>query len=312
MRNTFVKTLTNLVQNDPKVIVLTADMGFGVFEEFQANFPDRFINTGVAEANTAGIAAGLALSGYTVFFYAQATFATMRCFEQIRLDIASNNLNVKIVGTSAGFNLSQYGVSHYAVEDIALMRLLPNMTVLCPGDLYEAELVTIAAYKIKGPAYIRISRSNSGPDQKIHQSKPRFKIGHPILLSRGKNAALIATGSMLFLAQQVVKTLKTKGLSVSLISMPTVKPINARVVSQFLKNKKIIFTLEEHTIIGGLGSAVIELLGNANKGLRVIALGLQDRFLHVAGTREYLLSRHNLSHDHIVSRILKDIKKYDK
>lgn len=309
MRNIFVKTLTDLMRQDAGIITLTADMGFGVFEELRDEFSDRFINTGVAEADTVGIAAGLALSGYTVFFYAQAPFATMRCYEQIRLDISSNNLNVKIIGTSAGFTLSQYGLSHYALEDVAIMRVLPNMKIICPGDLYEAELATKAAYKVKGPVYIRIGRSNNGPDQAIHAKKPNFQIGRSFFLNKGKDAAIIATGSMLFAANQAVKLLKENNIHVDFISMPTIKPIDRAVILKIVKNKKIIFTAEEHSIIGGLGSAVAEIAAENWNSAKIIRLGAEDKFLHIAGSRDYLLERNNLTPILIAKRIIKELKR---
>lgn len=308
MRGTFVRTLTGMMEKDEKIIVVTADMGFGTFEELRDKFPDRFINTGVSEANAVGISAGLALSGYTVFFYSQAAFATLRCFEQIRLDVASNNLNVKIVGTSAGFTLCQYGVSHFALEDVAAMRSLPNMTVMCPGDLYEAEAVTKASCSFKGPAYIRIGRSNSGPDVFIHSKKPNLKIGEPIIVKKGDQATIISTGSMLFLAREVMERLHDKGISASLISLPTVKPLDSRKVLGIFKKNKTVYVMEEHSVIGGLGSAISELVTDRGLSYQVIRLGTGDRFLHVTGSRDYLLALHGLTADHIATRVAQDLR----
>lgn len=298
------------MRRDPKIMTLTADMGFGVFEGIQKSFGNRFINTGVAEANTAGIAAGFALSGHTVFFYGQATFVTMRCFEQVRLDIASHNLNVKIIGTSAGFTLSQYGVSHHSIEDVALMRLLPNMTVLCPGDLYEAEWAINLAHAIKGPVYVRIGRTSNGADTNIHRKKPILALGSPILLKRGKKAVLIANGSMLARASDVVSVLERRGISTSLISMPTVKPVNKRALLRVVDGAKVVFTLEEHFVIGGLGSAVADAMENSAVHIPIIKLGIRDTFLHIVGSRDYLLAKNKLSVESISSAIIRDIKKY--
>lgn len=302
MRTVLVKHLTDILSKDKKSILLTSDMGFGVLENIQFKFPKQFINTGVAEANTAGIAAGLALSGYTVFFYAQAAFATMRCFEQVRLDIASHNLNVKIIGTSAGFSLSQYGTSHYSIEDIALMRLLPNMKIFCPGDLYEVKAALRLAYKSKGPAYIRIGKTNNGNDQYIHRIKSNIKIGKAIVIKKGEDAALMATGSMLFRAREVIDLLKSK-IDVALISVPIIKPIDKELICDIVAKKIPIFTLEEHSIIGGLGSAVAEVVADSGNG-RVIRMGINDRFLHITGSRDYLLSRYSLSAKQIAKKIL--------
>jgi transketolase len=297
-----------MMEKDEKIIVVTADMGYGTFEALRDKFPDRFINTGVSEANAAGVSAGLALSGYTVFFYAQAAFVTLRCFEQVRLDIASNDLDVKLVGTSAGFTLCQYGVSHFALEDVAAMRSLPNMTVMCPGDIYEAEWATKASCSFKGPAYIRIGRSNSGPDVFIHPKKPSLKIGEPIIIRKGDKATVVSTGSMLFLAREVEKELHAKKINASLVSMPTVKPLNGPKTLNLFKKNKAVYVMEEHSVIGGLGSAISELVTDRGLPYKVVRLGTGDKFLHVAGSRDYLLSLHGLTAKKIAARIARDIK----
>ena len=264
MRDTFVRILIKRMRTDTSIFVVTADMGFGVFEELKKEFPDRFLNAGVAEANSVGVSAGLAMSGYTVIFYAQASFATLRCFEQIRLDVASNNLNVKIAGTSSGFTLSQYGTSHYSVEDMGIMRTLPNMTILSPGDLFEAEAATNFMLDNDGPMYLRIGRSNAGPDIKIHRTMPLLRAGRPLMVRRGGSAIIFAAGSMLYNALRAWELLMKSGVKSSLFSSPFLKPIDTAFVKKILKGKNIIFTLEEHSEIGGLGSAIAELVAENN------------------------------------------------
>lgn len=309
MRGKFVKTLIDRMRRDPKIFTVTADMGFGVFEELKKEFPDRFLNAGVAEANSIGIAAGLAMSGYKVVFYAQAPFATLRCFEQIKLDVASSNRNVKIVGTSSGFTLSQYGTSHYAVEDVGIMRILPNMMIISPGDLFEVEAATNFMLNSDGPAYLRIGRSNAGPDIKIHGSEVILKTGRPISIEQNGDAAIFATGSMLYYAHQVWKSLSKNKIKISLFSAPFIKPIDTAYLKKLLKDKKIIFTIEEHSKIGGLGTAIAELVAEENLKVPVIRMGTEDKFVHLAGSRDYLLSRHNLSVKQIEIRIKAKLKK---
>lgn len=310
MRSTFAKTVIELMKTDPSIILLTADMGVGVFEELQSIFPERLINTGVAEANTVGIAAGFALSGFKPIFYAQAPFATMRCFEQIRLDIAVNNLPVVVVGTSAGFTLSQYGVSHHSVEDIALMRLLPNMTIVCPGDIFEAEMATRAAVASSSPIYIRIGRSDSfGSDQLIHTDKPSFSIGKSIMLSHGTDIALIATGSMLLSAKKISSLLEKDGLSVSLISMHTIKPLDGELVKKISKKVRLIATIEEHREQGGLGSAVIESFSEDLRKIKFMRYGVKDTYHHLCGTREYFLSQHCLTTEQVYKNLSEEIRR---
>lgn len=309
MRGTFVKTLIGMMEKDENIMVVSADMGFNTFEPLRDKFPERFINTGISEADAAGISAGLALSGHTVFFFAQASFVTLRCFEQIRLDIASNNLNVKIVGGSSGITLSQYGVSHFALEDVAAMRALPNMAVMCPGDLYEAEEITKLSCSFKGPAYIRIGRTNSGPDVFIHPKKPKIKIGEPVFINKQNGPVIISTGSMLFFAKEVVEKLRLKNICASFVSLPTVKPLNSKKIIDLFKKNKIAYVFEEHSVLGGLGSAISEIITDKGLPYKVVKMGTQDKFLHVAGSREYLLGLHGLATNKVVARIIKDSAK---
>lgn len=307
MRTKFIETTIELMRKNSRILFLTADMGYGALEELVREFPDRFINVGVSEANAAGIAAGLALSGYRVIFYAQASFATMRCFEQVRLDIASNNLDVKIVGTSAGFTLCQYGVSHFAMEDVGLMRLLPNMKILCPGDTLEAEIATRVSLENKGPFYIRIGRTNSGADVKVH-SKKTLNISKLIKIRDGKNIALITSGSMMLTTLKVKDVLESKGISTAIFSMPTIKPIDKMGIKKLQDKFKMIVSIEEHYITGGAGSAIGDVLVN-RKGAKLLKLGNPDIFLHVTGSRDYLLKKCGLSVDKITARIMANLGK---
>lgn len=306
MRSKFIETTIELMRKNSRILFLTADMGYGALEELAEEFPDRFINVGVSEANAVGISAGLALSGYRVIFYAQASFATMRCFEQVRLDIASNNLDVKIVGTSAGFTLCQYGVSHFAMEDVGLMRLLPNMKILCPGDILEAELAAKLALENKGPFYVRIGRTNSGPDVKIH-SKKTLDIGGIIKIKDGNRVALITSGSMMLIALKAKEILESKGISTALFSLPMIKPIDEKGLKKIQDKFKIIVSIEEHYITGGAGSAIEDVLID-RKGAKLLKLGNPDIFLHITGSRDYLLSKCGLSPDKIAARVISDFK----
>jgi transketolase len=300
MRTAFVETLTGLMRKDKKIIVLTADMGFSVLEEIQREFPKRFMNTGVTEQGTIGIATGLALNGYKVFVYAQACFLTMRCFEQVRLDVAYNNVNVKLVGTAAGFSLNQLGVSHFAGEDVALMRLLPGMTVLAPGDPLEGRWAIKTAHKTNGPFYIRLTKNNCPV---IHSTFPDVKIGKGIKIIDGKDFSLFVSGNLLPQAQQVVSILRKTGKSGSLISMPSVKPLDVNLILDEAKKTNKVFSLEEHFITGGLGSAIAEVLAENRVNVQFKRLGVQDSFTKVCGSSEYLKDINNLS----VEKILKQI-----
>lgn len=306
MRTAFLNTLTDLMRKDKDIITITADMGFSVFEDVQKEFPTRFINTGVAEQSSIGIATGLALSGFKVYFYAQAPFATMRCFEQIRLDVAFNKVSVKIVGVASGFHSNQLGVSHFALEDVALMRLLPNMTIFTPGDPVEATWATNEAYKIDGPTYIRLTKSGSPI---VHSQKTNFKVGKGVILKQGKDACILVSGNLLPLAIEIHEFLLKKNISITIVSMPTVKPIDDKLILQLAKNTKNIFTLEEHSILGGLGSIVAEILASNGTSTMLNRLGAPDKFTNITGSHEYLLSKNELSIKSLVRKILTQLSR---
>jgi len=308
MRAAFLQTLLNIMRVDKNVITLTADMGFSIFEDMQKEFPKQFINTGVTEQSSIGLATGLALSGYTVYFYAQAPFATMRCFEQIRLDVAYNNVNVKIVGTASGFSSNQLGVSHFSLEDIALMRLLPNMTVFSPGDPLESEWATRTAYEISGPVYIRLTKDGSPI---IHEVKVKqsFILGKGIEITKGSDFTLFVSGSLLPMAKQIVTNLALKKLNGTCISLPVVKPIDRKLILKKAKETRYLFTLEEHSIIGGLGSAVAEVLAESHISVFFHRFGVPDKFTSITGSQQYLLNYNGLSAEKIGKSILDFIVK---
>jgi len=308
MRTAFLQTLLDIMHTDKNVITLTADMGFSVFEDMQKEFPKRFINTGVTEQSSIGIATGLALSGHIVYFYAQAPFATMRCFEQIRLDVSYNNVNVKIVGTASGFSSNQLGVSHFSLEDIALMRLLPNMTIFSPGDPLESEWATRTAYEIAGPVYIRLTKSGSPV---IHESKLKqsFTLGKGIEITNGSDFTLLVSGSLLPMAKQIIDELAQKNLKGTLISLPVIKPIDNNIIIKKAKTTKYLFTLEEHSIIGGLGSAVAEILAESQSSVFFHRFGVSDKFTSITGSQPYLLDYNGLSAEKVGKSILNFIAK---
>lgn len=306
MRTAFLQTLTELMRKDKNLIAITADMGFSVFEELQKEFPKRFINTGVTEQASIGIATGFALSGHKVFFYAQAPFATMRCFEQIRLDVSYNNMDIKIVGVSAGFASNQLGVSHYAVEDVGLMRMLPEMTIFTPGDPSEAKWATKSAYSLSTPCYIRLTKAGS-PIVHTHSFNP--KIGVMVQVMEGGMATLFVSGSLLPMGKDIVELLHERNIEVALYSVPVVKPIDNNTIIETAKKTKAIFTLEEHSVIGGLGSAVAEIIAKEKLQVSYEAFGIPDKFTDIVGSPEYLLEYVGLSKEEIVKKIQLSLKK---
>lgn len=307
MRTTFARTLEGLAEIDDSIFLLTADLGFKLFDRFRCVYPDRFINVGVAEANMIGVAAGLALSGKNVYCYSIVPFLTMRCLEQTRVDLCYQNLNVKLVGVGGGLSYGLEGMTHHAIEDISIMRSLPNMTVVAPGDVLEVEAVVKRSSNHKGPIYIRLGRDG---EPQVHEVLPRFEIAKGIVIKSGSDIAIIATGTMLHPAKVAADTLRSRGLSVSLISMHTIKPLDEDLVEQCARQSEAIFTVEEHSIIGGLGSAMAEALIELGYKGFFRRIGLPDRYCPDIGRVEYLRERCGLASESIVNRILREYGEY--
>lgn len=303
MRTAFVDALTELASRNKEVYLISADMGFSVFEEFQKKFPDRFLNLGISESNVAGVAAGLALTGNLVYIYSFASFITMRCFEQIRLDICYHKANVKIIGLGGGLTYALDGPTHHATEDIAIMRALPDMVVLCPADPVETKLAIEASSLRNGPCYIRIGKKGEGT---IHQKKIEFEIGKGIVVREGDDLTIIATGNMLQNAVSASKSLEGAGISARVVSMHTVKPLDRELILSCASDTGIVFTLEEHGIIGGLGSAVAEVLAESGSNCFFRRMALPDRFFKEVGNQEYLRSISSLTPSGIHEVILKE------
>lgn len=309
MRTAFITTLHELAKKDKNIFLLNGDLGFSVLEEFTKAYPERSLNMGVAEANMMGVAAGLALSGKTVFVYSIIPFVTARVFEQVRNDIALQKANVKIVGVGSGLTYGQLGPTHHSIEDIAIMRVLPHMTVVCPGDPFETAEATRALAAMKGPAYLRIGKKG---EPMVHNHTPLFKIGKGILIRKGNAGTLIATGNMLPTAATVVDELAKRGRKIRLISMHTVKPLDERMIKKAMEETPAIFTLEEHNVIGGLGSAVAEALAETHQSKKTNyfrRFGIRDRFTITAGSHDFLRTLHALSPRDISNVIWRDLKK---
>jgi len=284
LRTTFINTLRDLARKDERIFLITIDMGYSVLEQFREEFPDRFLNTGIAEQNAIGVAAGLALSGKIVYVYSIIPFVTMRCFEQVRLDLAYNNANVKLVGIGAGMTYGPFGASHHSIEDIAIMRSIPNMTVLCPGDPIETEQLTRQSYEIKSPVYIRLGKNG---EPKIHSEETKIKLGHATQVTEGNDLILITTSNMLEKGKKWVDEWKEEGISVRLISMHTIKPFDVQTVKELIDYNIPIITLEEHNIIGGLGSAVAEVIAESGKAVSFKRIGVPDKYSHYVGSHEF-------------------------
>ena len=300
MRTAFIKTLCELAEQDERIWLLCGDLGYSVLEGFSSRFPNRFVNVGVAEQNMTGIAAGLALSGKVVFIYSIANFPVMRCLEQIRNDVCYHNLNVKIVTVGGGLTYGSLGYTHHGVEDIAVMRVLPNMTVIAPGDPVEARLATQAILNTPGPCYLRLGKAG---EPVVHQIEPEFQVGKAISLQLGSDLTLISTGGMLQSVVLAAEKLASQGYSVQVLSMPTVCPLDEPAIVQAAKQTGKIITVEEHGL-GGLGSAVAEVLALGGIPVKFRLLRLQREAMKVAGSQTVLRSSQGLSIERIVDEAI--------
>src|SRR5215470_7905653 len=243
MRNAFVRGLTAAAAADDRIVFLTGDLGFKLFDDFAQRFPGRFINVGVAEATMASVATGLALAGKKPFIYSIAPFVTLRCYEQIRNDICYHAADVTVVGVGGGYSYGPNGPTHHALEDIAVMRVLPNMTVVCPGDPLETIAAVQALVVHRGPAYLRLGRAG---EPAVHPAPVSFRIGQSLVLREGHDIALLSTGNMLATAVQVADGLAAAGLTCRVVSMPTIKPLDTPTLDDAFRCTRLVVTLEEH------------------------------------------------------------------
>ncbi len=300
MRDTFVKTALEIAKKDKNVHIVTGDLGFGVLKPFFEGLPDQITNVGISEQNMTGVAAGMALEGKTVYTYSIGNFPTLRCIEQIRNDCAYHNANVKIVCVGGGFVYGSLGMSHHATEDIAVMRAMPDVTVMAPGDLVEAECATRAIYETPGTCYLRLGR---GGEKRIHEKIDNFQIGKAIKINDGERVAIFTTGGIFDEAQEAVELLKESGINAALYTFPTVKPIDSETVRECASKFDYIVTVEEHNIIGGFGGAVAEELASFKNSCVQLRIGLNDTYSCIVGTQKYLRDYYGMSAAKIKSRI---------
>ncbi len=302
-RDAYGEALLELGKKRPDLVVLDADLsGSTKTEKFAKTFPERFFNLGVSEQDLIGTAGGLSLAGKMPFASTFAVFETGRAWEQIRQTICYSNLNVKLVATHSGITVGEDGASHQAIEDIALMRVLPNMTVVVPSDGYETKQVINAIADYYGPVYVRLGRA------KVPVVMPddyNFKIGKAYTFKLGRDVNIIATGIMVAKALEAAETCKNDGIDVGVINMSTIKPLDTEILLEASKQCSLIVTAEEHSIIGGLGSAVCEFLSELNP-IKVIRIGIKDDF-GCSGSPDELLKLYGLTSDDIVKTIKESI-----
>lgn len=304
MRNAFAEEITKIAAADPKVVLLSGDIGNRLFDEYKQKFPTRFYNCGVAEANMASMAAGLAMCGFRPITYTITSFNTTRCLEQIRVDICYHNMPVIVVGVGSGLSYATLGCTHHTCEDISFLRSIPNMTVVCPGDSLELRSLLWDAMKQKGPIYIRMGKKG---EPKVYEELPQAKIGKANIIKNGKDICILATGNLLPMAMEVSKILP---IPVQVVSLHTVKPLDIAALRSFSQNFSLFATLEEHSLIGGIGSAIAEWMVDNNIQIPLVRFGTKDEFPHKLGSQDYIRDYFGLNPEKIAKNILTKWEQY--
>lgn len=300
MRDAFIARLAELAEQDDRIMLITGDLGFGVLNDFAQRFPKQFLNAGVAEQNMTMLATGLAMEGRVVFTYSIGNFPTLRPLEFIRNDACYHQANVKVVCIGGGFSYGQLGISHHATEDLSILRALPNMTVVAPGDDFETREATTALAATPGTCYLRLDRSSMVVD-----SEAPFELGRARVVREGNDLTLISTGGMLGEAIRAADRLAERGVRARVVSMHTVKPLDLYAIRLAAQETGGILTLEEHTIEGGLGGAVAEAcLENSWIPRFFRRIGLQSKFSSVVGDQDYLRRIYGLDAEAIVDAAL--------
>lgn len=306
MRKTLSDLLVCYAQRDERVVLLTGDHGYSLFDEFRRVCPNQYINAGIAEQNMVGMAAGLAKSGYFPIVYGLSAFIPIRVLEQIKLDVCHDRLPVIFLGDGAGFVYAELGTSHQSTEDIAVTRAIPNLSIFSPADRHELAACFDLAMNLRKTSYIRLGKADLGD---IHQDKIKFNLGELLNLTHYPDArvAIIATGSMVKEAQKIISSMPL-GL-VCLWSAPCIKPIDKSLVADICNKYEIIITLEEHSIIGGLGSLIAEISTDTYPK-KVLKIGVQDRFSEKCGSYAYLQKEHLLDTESITNLLSPIMQKF--
>lgn len=304
-RSGFGVALDELGEKNPNVVALCADLtGSLKMNNFAKNYPERFIQTGIAEANMIGLAAGLATSGKIPFAGTFAVFASGRTYDQIRLTAAYSNKNIKIAASHSGISVGEDGASHQMIEDLALMRVLPNMVVINTCDFNQTKAATLSAAEYVGPVYLRFGRPkvpNFTPENQ------KFEIGKAVILNEGSDVTIIATGHPVWQAVEAAQELEKQGISVDLINIHTIKPIDKEAIINSAKKTGAVITVEEHSIYGGLGDAVANVLVH-NHPVKMQMIGINDTFGE-SGTSEELFEKYGLTKNNIIEKVKNTIKK---
>ena len=304
MRNAFANEITRLAKLDERVVLLSGDIGNKLFVDFKRAAPSRFYNCGVAEANMMGVAAGMALSGLRPIIYTITPFTTTRCFEQIRVDVCYQQAPVIIVGTGSGLSYAELGPTHHSLEDMAILRTLPGMCVLAPCDSAELRCMLQSALQQNNPVYIRIGKKG---EPAIHAHLSQYQIGKAIVVRKGEKLALLAAGTIMPQVVQAADLLKEKGIFAEIVSFHSVKPLDEDYLQQAAERFKLIVSVEEHGLIGGLGGAIAEWWVKQPRAAQLLNLGTPDEFMHEIGSQEYARLKYGLVAEDIAGAVMRSM-----
>ena len=302
MRKTCLDMVYELAKRDPRIFFIGSDLSAGTLSQFQQEMPDRFLMEGVSEANVVGIAAGLALEGKIPYVHTIATFLTRRCFEQIVLDLALHRVNVRLLGAGGGLVYAPLGPTHDAIDDLAILRAVPNMTIIAPADAEEMRQAMPLTVDHPGPVYVRLAK---GSDPIVTAGSPPFAVGRARPMRHGRDALVVTTGITLQLALEAAQRLSTGGVEIAILHVPTFKPLDRAAIVEAIATVPIVVSVEEHTVIGGLGSAVAEII--AEEGFapprRFMRIGLPDVFPDRYGSQASLMARYGITADSVVEAV---------
>lgn len=288
MRNETIAALTSYAAAHPDVMLLTADLGYSVLEQFADTLPGQYANVGVCEQAMVGIAAGLALSGKRVVLYSIANFPTLRCLEQLRNDVCYHDLPVMVISVGGGFAYGPQGYTHHGLEDLGIMAMLPNMAVACPADPHESEELLPQLLERRGPAYLRLGRAG---EPVLHEAGTPVTLGKAVSLRQGKDIALLATGPILGRTLKAADELAGQGISASVFSLPAIAPLDEAAIAQIAAGHRAMLTIEEHSASGGFGSRVADLLMASGTPIRFGKFGATDELRGLVGSQDWLLDK---------------------
>lgn len=302
MRKTCLDMVYELAKKDDRIFFIGSDLGIGTLQQFKEEMPDRFFMEGVSEAHIIGMAAGLAMEGKIIYVNTLASFITRRCFEQVVLDLCLHNVNVRLIGNGGGLVYAPLGPTHEATEDVAILRAIPNMTIVAPADADEMRRLMPLTVNHRGPIYIRLGK---GYDPIVTTDDVPFEIGKAIPMREGSDALIVTTGITLKLALDAAANLREQGLEAAVLHVPTIKPLDTDAILDYAAKVPVIITIEEHTVIGGLGSAVAEAIAEANfdKPKRFKRMGIPDVFPDEYGSQASLMAHYDITVEMAISVI---------